>query len=79
MENIIINGKESQLPFGKWFLEEMEEQTDDDMVFETLEEVYFYFTEEEVEQMAKDYFEEMYYTFEKIENGMIYVTCEDDD
>ena len=79
MENIIINGHESQLPFGKWFLEYMADQADEEVTFTSLEDTYSFFSKKEVKEMAKEYFEEMFYNFKKIANGMIYVTCEDED
>ena len=67
--NIIINGKESQLPFGQWFEEYLIDEADDEIT-----DVTSYYTEKEIKKMAKQYFKEMEYTFKKYENGTIYVT-----
>ena len=66
--NIIINGKESQLPFGQWFEEYLIEEADDEIT-----DVTSYYTEKEIKKMAKEYFKEMEYVFKKYENGIIYV------
>ena len=66
--NIIINGKESQLPFGQWFEEYLIEEADDEIT-----DIASYYTEKEIKKYAKEYFKEMEYTFKKYENGTIYV------
>lgn len=66
--NIIINGKESQLPFGQWFEEYLIEQADDEIT-----DVTSYYTEKEIKKYAKEYFKEMEYIFKKYENNTIYV------
>ena len=66
--NIIINGKESQLPFGQWFEEYLIEEADDEIT-----DVTSYYTEKEIKKMAKEYFKEMEYVFKKYENDTIYV------
>lgn len=66
--NIIINGKESQLPFGQWFEEYLIEEADDEIT-----DITSYYTEKEIKKMAKQYFKEMDYIFKKYENDTIYV------
>ncbi len=66
--NIIINGKESQLPFGQWFEEYLIEEADNEIT-----DVTSYYTEKEIKKYAKEYFKEMEYIFKKYENGTIYV------
>lgn len=66
--NIIINGKESQLPFGQWFEEYLIEEADDEIT-----DITSYYTEKEIKKMAKEYFKEMEYVFKKYENNTIYV------
>ena len=66
--NIIINGKESQLPFGQWFEEYLIEEADDEIT-----DITSYYTEKEIKKMAKEYFKEMEYVFKKYENDTIYV------
>ena len=66
--NIIINGKESQLPFGQWFEEYLIEEADDEIT-----DITSYYTEKEIKKMAKEYFKEMEYIFKKYENNTIYV------
>ena len=67
--NIIINGKESQLPFGQWFEEYLIDEADDEIT-----DITSYYTEKEIKKMAKQYFKEMEYIFKKYENDTIYVT-----
>lgn len=66
--NIIINGKESQLPFGQWFEEYLIEEADDEIT-----DITSYYTEKEIKKYAKEYFKEMEYIFKKYENDTIYV------
>ena len=66
--NIIINGKESQLPFGQWFEEYLIEEADDEIT-----DITSYYTEKEIKKYAKEYFKEMDYIFKKYENNTIYV------
>lgn len=66
--NIIINGKESQLPFGKWFEEYLIDEANEEITNITS-----YYTEKEIKKMAKQYFKEMDYIFKKYENNTIYV------
>ena len=66
--NIIINGKESQLPFGQWFEEYLIEEANDEIT-----DITSYYTEKEIKKYAKEYFKEMEYIFKKYENDTIYV------
>ena len=75
---IIINGKESQLPFKRWFLDYLEEQTYEDVRIDSIEESYQFYTDFEVMQIADEYFTEMFYTLEKIEGEKIFVIDEND-
>ena len=75
---IIITGKESQLPFKRWFLDYLEEQTYEDVRIDSIEESYQFYTDFEVMQIADEYFTEMFYTLEKIEGEKIFVIDEND-
>ena len=75
---IIINGSKAQLEWAKWFLEYIDDY-EDEKALKSFEDAYGIYTDEEILQLAIEFFEEYCYTVEKIENRTIYVFCEWDD
>ena len=59
--NIIINGKESQLPFGQWFEEYLIDEADDEIT-----DVTSYYTEKEIKKNGKTVFQGNGIYFQKI-------------